>query len=103
MSWTDWLLIGAIGAGLYAFGLIGYRIFLAWKKLHFEVLRTERLIAELEATPLEVPVFSRPTSGDEFQQLLVNRELEKRRRRRAAEQRKHRLIERISSIEVDKR
>lgn len=103
MSWTGWLLLAVSLFSLYALGLVVYRILLATKKLSSEVKRAEAMIDELENTKLEAITPSRPAFGDQFEDLLVNRELLKRARAKKAEERKHRLIERISSIEVDKR
>ena len=103
MAWTSWLLLAVSLAGIYALGLIGYRLLVSAKQLKLELARAESLVDELKQVELEAIERSRPSSGDDFDQLLVNRELLKRARRLRAEQRKRRLIERISSIEVDKR
>lgn len=103
MAWTSWLLLAVSLAGIYALGLIGYRLLVSAKELKHELARAESLVDELKQVELEAIERSKPSSGDDFEQLLVNRELLKRARRLRAEQRKRRLIERISSIEVDKR
>ena len=103
MAWTSWLLLAVSLAGIYALGLIGYRLLVSAKRLKHELARAESLVDELKQVELEAIERSKPSSGDDFEQLLVNRELLKRARRLRAEQRKRRLIERISSIEVDKR
>lgn len=103
MAWTSWLLLAVSLAGIYALGLIGYRLLVSAKELKHELARAESLVDELKQVELEAIQRSKPSSGDDFEQLLVNRELLKRARRLRAEQRKRRLIERISSIEVDKR
>ena len=103
MAWTSWLLLAVALAGTYALGLIGYRLLVSAKELKHELARAESLVDELKQVELEAIERSKPSSGDDFEQLLVNRELLKRARRLRAEQRKRRLIERISSIEVDKR
>ena len=103
MNWTGWLLLAISLIGLYAIGLIGYRIMLATKKLRTEVARAEGLIDELQNVEYQTAELAKPTSGDDFEQALVNREQLKRSRAKKAEERKRRLIERISSIEVDKR
>ena len=103
MAWTSWLVLAVSLAGIYALGLIGYRLVVSAKQLKLELARAESLVDELKQVELETIERSRPSSGDDFEQLLVNRELLKRARRLRAEQRKRRLIERISSIEVDKR
>jgi len=103
MAWTSWLLLLVALACLYALALIGYRLLVSTRKLKTEVTRAEGLIDQLQQIEYEQIQRSKPSSGAEFEQLLVNRELLKRSRRQRAEQRKRRLIERISSIEVDKR
>ena len=103
MAWTSWLLLAVSLAGIYALGLIGYRLLVSAKELKHELARAESLVDELKQVELEAIERSKPSSGNDFEQLLVNRELLKRARRLRAEQRKRRLIERISSIEVDKR
>jgi hypothetical protein len=103
MAWTSWLLLAVALSGIYALGLIGYRLLVSAKELKHELARAESLVDELKQVELEAIERSKPSSGDDFEQLLVNRELLKKARRLRAEQRKRRLIERISSIEVDKR
>lgn len=103
MNWTGWLLLAIALLGLYAIGLIGYRLLLATKKLRAEVVRAESLIDQLQQVEYQTVEPARPISGAGFEQALVNRELLKRARAKKAEARKRRLIERISSIEVDKR
>jgi hypothetical protein len=103
VNWTGWLLLAISLIGLYAIGLIGYRIMLATKKLRTEVARAEGLIDELQNVEYQTVELAKPTSGDDFEQALVNREQLKLSRAKKAEERKRRLIERISSIEVDKR
>ncbi|MEK9578604.1 MAG: hypothetical protein VW008_04560 [Aquiluna sp.] len=103
MAWTSWLVLAVALAGIYALGLIGYRLLVSAKELKHELARAESLVDELKQVEQEAIERSKPSSGDDFEQLLVNRELLKKARRLRAEQRKRRLIERISSIEVDKR
>lgn len=103
MEWQTWLLVAVLLGALYFLGLTGYRIFLATKKLSSEIARSERMISEL--TSVETPPIPivRPNTGDQYLELLANREQLKSSRRKQAEARKRKLIERISSIEVDKR
>lgn len=103
MEWQNWVLLAIGLAAIYFLALVGYRIFLATKKLSSEIARIEHMISELNSveTP-PIPVV-RPNTGDQYLELLANRELLKSARRKQAEARKRKLIERISSIEVDKR
>ena len=103
MIWTNWLLIAAGLAGAYVLGLVGYKVWISSKKLRHELERAENLIKELEGVEKEVIELAKPNTGEQLNELLVNREQLKRARRHRAELRKRRLIERISSIEVDKR
>jgi len=103
MEWTGWLILVVSLLGIYLIGLIGYRLLISTKKLRQEVARADQLISELKNVEHLAVEFSRPSKGAELEELLINRELLKRARRHRAEARKRKLIERISSIEVDKR
>jgi len=103
MEWTGWLILVVSLLGIYLIGLIGYRLLISTKKLRQEVARADQLISELKNVEHLAVEFSWPSTGAELEELLINRELLKRARRHRAEARKRKLIERISSIEVDKR
>lgn len=103
MDWTFWLLLAASLAGLYALGLVGYRLFLSGKGLKQQIDQARSLVDQAKAfDELEVTSAS-PSSAQDLSKLLVRRRAFVRQRRKKAEERQHRLVERIRDIEIDKR
>ena len=103
MAWTSWVLIAASLLGLYALGLVLYRLYLNGMGLKREVDQARSLVAqaqafeELEVTP------AAPSKSQDLSKLLVRRRAFVRQREKKAEERQHRLVERIRDIEIDKR
>ena len=103
MDWTFWLLLAACLAGLYALGLVGYRLFLSVRGLKQQIDQAKDLVDQAKAfDELEVESAS-PSSAQDLSKLLVNRRAFVRQRQKKAEERQHRLVERIRDIEIDKR
>lgn len=103
MGWTMWLLLGVSLAGLYVLGLIGYRIYLNVSGLKTEVLKAQSLVAEAQNfEPLEI-TRAKANDSDDLAQVLLNRRRIQREKQERREARQHRLVQRISEIEIDKR
>lgn len=103
MGFSIWLVILASVAGSYFLLLRGYRLMLSLKSLRQEVQRSQALIAaaqDFDEIELTEPVAN---SGADLLKLLRQRHRIKTDREKRAEQRRRRLIQRISEIEIDKR
>lgn len=103
MGFSIWLVILASVAGSYFLLLRGYRLMLSLKSLRQEVERSQELIAaaqDFDEIELTEPVAN---SGADLLKLLRQRHRIKTDREKRAEQRRRRLIQRISEIEIDKR
>ena len=103
MGFSIWLVILASAAGSYFLLLRGYRLMLSLKSLRQEVERSQALIAaaqDFDEIELNEPVSN---SGADLLKLLRQRHRIKTDREKRAEQRRRRLIHRISEIEIDKR
>lgn len=103
MGWTIWLYLAVCLAGLYALGLVLYRLFLSVKALAMATSHTKSLIEALMAyEPLEYTPAS-PTSRAELSKSLMERRAFEQRREAKAQARQRRLVKRISNVEMDKR
>jgi hypothetical protein len=103
MDWTGWLFLAVSLAGLYALGLVLYRLFLSVKSLAREISQTKNLVAELMSyEPLEYTP-AKPSSRKDLAEVLMARRNFEKSREAKAEARQRRLVQRISRIEIDKR
>ncbi|MEL0316581.1 MAG: hypothetical protein VW991_01870 [Aquiluna sp.] len=93
----------AIALALYATGLAGYRLLLSTKNLRAEVSRSESLVKQLRDYPRQEVIPAHPHGTDDLVTTIAHRRAVIRARRRRAEERQRRLVQRIRDIEVDKR
>ena len=93
----------AIALALYATGLAGYRLMLSIKNLRAEVSRTDSLARQLQDYPQPTLTPARAHGTDDLVTTIAHRRAVIRARRRRAEERQRRLVQRIRDIEVDKR
>jgi hypothetical protein len=103
MGWTAWLIAAVSLASLYGFGMVLYRLYLNAMALKREVDLAKSLIAQAQTFD-ELPIAAaKPSSSNDLSKLLVNRRAFVRKREKKAEERQHRLVQRIRDIEIDKR
>jgi hypothetical protein len=96
------LILVIVLGGLYALGLVGYRVLLSVRSLKTEQSVLESKLANFE--PLERPVeAATPSSSLPISQVLAKREQLVRARSAKAEERRRKLIERLQTIDLDKR
>lgn len=90
-------------ASLYLLGLIGYRLFLSLKT--FQRHQTElRQKIDLLQRPIEKEFLPAQHAGsDELAEVLAKREQFKRAQVNRAQARRHRLVERLQTLDLDKR
>jgi hypothetical protein len=93
----------AIALALYATGLAGYRLLLSLKNLKAEVSRSDSLVKQLQDYPRLDVIPAQPHGTDDLVTTIAYRRAVIRARRRRAEERQRRLVQRIRDIEVDKR
>lgn len=103
MSFTGWVLLATSTAGLYALGLIGYRLLLSARTLNKEADQARRLMAEVQEFD-ELPLSrAKPSTGSDLGKLLLERHRLNASKDKRAEERRRRLIQGIREIEIDKR
>ena len=93
----------AIALALYATGLAGYRLLLSVKNLRAEVSRSDSLVKQLRDYPRPEVIPAHPHGTDDLVTTIAHRRAFIRARRRRAEERQRRLVQRIREIEIDKR
>lgn len=93
--------IGLIGGALYVTGLAAYRLYLAIKNLKSEVARSNTLLSEIQSAPANDPLPARAHGTSDLVATIQHRQQLKRARRRKAEERQRRLVQRIRDIELD--
>jgi hypothetical protein len=98
----EFLLIAIVIAALYLLGLFGYRLLLSLRGLNGQVEITKLALGEFSAGDSEV-IPATPSGRSDLGKLLSERRLRRVRKERAARERQRRLINRISSIQIDKR
>ena len=96
------LLLVAI-ASIYALGLVGYRLLLSARRLNTELTKSKELIEDLNSFEKTMPNGAEASNEADLLSLLGQRRRIKTDREKRAEQRRRRLIHRISEIEIDKR
>lgn len=99
MDLLIWLLYGA---GIYVLVAASYRLVVSLKALKVGVDLTKEKLADFGPDSVEIRG-ARPSTADDLPKLLRDRRTRVRAKALAAEQRRLRLINRISSINIDKR
>jgi PIN domain nuclease of toxin-antitoxin system len=98
-----WILLSVVVTGLYVLAMTIYRLSLDARKLLAEANKLSELLASLQnAAEVEI-IPATPSSAADYVQLVTKRAALKRKRLLVAQARERRLIERIGSIDVDKR
>lgn len=96
------LIVVIVLGSLYALGLLVYRVLLSVRSLKVEQSTLQSKLANFE--PLEQPVEAAiPSSSLPISQVLAKREQLVRARGAKAEERRRKLIERLQTIDLDKR
>lgn len=99
MELVIWLLLLAGGYLLVA---AGYRLLLSIRALRSGVAETRRQLEDFGPDPVTVSK-AVPSTANDLPKLLFDRRARSIAKERAREQRRRRLINRISSIDIDKR
>lgn len=90
------------GAGVYVLVAAGYRVFVSLRALKSQVDKTTAKLADFGPEEIEIQRAT-PSRAEDLPKLLRERHLRQRAKAQAKEQRRRRLITRISSINIDKR
>ena len=97
------LVIGLFyAAGIYVLVATGYRLLVSLKTLKGRVDQTTAKLAGFGPDSIEIEQ-AKPSSAEDLPKLLLDQRTRVRAKALAAEQRRLRLIKRISSINIDKR
>ena len=99
MQWINFLLIAG---ALYILALAGYRLWLALKALGSHVSEITGKISGFGPEEFELKPAS-PVFAEDLPRLLTERRAMEKRKAREREERKRRLVARISSINIDRR
>ena len=95
--------LAAILASLYILGLITYRLWLSAKSFKAQRSQLDQKI-KLLSQPLERPIeAAKPSAQGDLAELLAKREQDKRQRLQSQERRRRKLIERLQTLDLDKR
>jgi hypothetical protein len=94
-----WLLYGA---GAYILVAASYRVLVSLKALNVQVTETTSKLSGFGPDEVEITK-ARPSTQDDLPKLLRDQRKRVRVKAQAKEQRRLRLISRISSINIDKR
>lgn len=103
MQSTGWIVLALVLAGLYVLVMQVYRLNLAAKRLSAKATTLKGLLAALQNVTEAQITPATPSTGSEYPQLISKRAALKRNRLLASEARERRLIQRIATIDVDKR
>lgn len=98
----EWIILLLILSAVYLLALAGYRLLLASKDLK---LQLGEVLAKLAAfSPAEPEITAaQPVFAEDLPRLLRQRRAMEKRKAREREERKRRLVARISSINIDRR
>lgn len=99
MQWINFLLIAG---ALYILTLAGYRLWLAFKALGSQVNEITGKLSGFGPDEFELKPAS-PVFAEDLPRLLTERRAMEKRKAREREERKRRLVARISSINIDRR
>ncbi|MEY4409130.1 MAG: hypothetical protein RLZ65_542 [Actinomycetota bacterium] len=99
MQWINFLLIAG---ALYLLALAGYRLWLALKALGSQVSEITGKISGFGPEEFDLKPAS-PVFAEDLPRLLTERRAMEKRKAREREERKRRLVARISSINIDRR
>ena len=99
MDWINFLLIAG---AIYVLALAGYRLWLAIKALFAQLTEVRGKISGFAPDETELKPAS-PVYADDLPRLLRERRAMEKRKAREREERKRRLVARISSINIDRR
>lgn len=99
MQWINFLLIAG---ALYILALAGYRLWLALKALGSQVSEIIGKISGFGPEEFELKSAS-PVFAEDLPRLLTERRAMEKRKAHEREERKRRLVARISSINIDRR
>lgn len=99
MPWLSFLLIAG---ALYILALAGYRLWLALKTLGSQVNEITGKLSGFGPDEFELKPAS-PVFAEDLPRLLTERRAMEKRKAREREERKRRLVARISSINIDRR
>lgn len=103
MSIIGWIVLVVVISGLYVLGLAVFRLSLDAKNLLVEAGKLRGLLATLKnAAEVEI-IPATPSLSSDYVQLVTKRAWLKRKRLLASQARERRLIQRIRSIDLDKR
>lgn len=103
MSWVGIVGALAIAGSLYWFGLVGYRLFLSLKGLQAAGVPLQANLEQL-ADPIEREfTAAKNHTTKDLGEVLAKRKQLVKAKRDASEQRRHRLIARLSEMDLDKR
>ncbi len=103
MEFIGWIVLLVVLSGLYILGLIVYRLSQDAKKLLTEAAKLRELLATLQnAAEVEIAPAT-PSPRSSYVQLVTERAWLKRKRLLASRARERRLMQRIRSIDLDKR
>lgn len=103
MEFIGWIVLLLVLSGLYILGLAVYRLSLDAKKLLAEAAKLGELLATLKNVAEVEIVPATPSSRSNYVQLVTERVWLKRKRLQASRARERRLMQRIRSIDLDKR
>jgi hypothetical protein len=98
----DWFIFLLIAGAFYLLALAGYRLWLAAKGLFTQLTEVKSKISSFAPNEIEVTPAS-PVFAEDLPRLLRERCAMEKRKAREREERKRRLVARISSINIDRR
>ena len=98
----EWVNILLIAGAIYLLALSGYRLWLAGKALKSEVAELNEKLSTFGPDEIELKPAS-PVFAEDLPRLLSERRAMEKRKAQEREERKRRLMARISSINIDRR
>ncbi len=99
MQWLNFLIVAG---AVYVLALAGYRLWLALRTLSAEVTGLNAKLSGFGPDEVVIEPAS-PVYAEDLPRLLSERRAMEKRKAREREERKRRLVARISSINIDRR
>lgn len=98
----EWVQVLLIAGAIYLLALAGYRLWLATKTLRSEVSELNGKLSTFGPDDIELKAAT-PVFAEDLPRLLSERRAMEKRKAQEREERKRRLVARISSINIDRR
>lgn len=99
MTLLIWLLYGG---SIYVLLAVGYRVFISVRALRVELSKTKVALQGFGPDEFRIEP-AQPSRADDLPKLLLQLRARERAKAHAADERRRRLVNRISSIDIDKR